>query len=403
MPDQGQYRIAMLAPPWLPVPPPGYGGIESVVALLCDGLLRRGHDVTLFAAPGSRSTATVRTVLPACYPDRIERALHEADHVARVFDAVDRAAASGRPYDVIHDHCGFTAFAMADRVATPLVHTLHGTFTEDTSDFYSYHARKATAVAISASQRAAAPAALQIAAIIPNPIDVGSWPLCTQKRNYLLWVGRMTKEKGPHRAIAAARSAGVPLILAGPVQPGQESFFRREVEPHIDGTTVQYVGEIGGARKRRLFAQARGLLMPIRWPEPFGMVMIEALSCGTPVVTFAEGAATEIVQHGVTGYVVADETEMAAAIPALSGLDPAACRRAAEDRFGVDQVTRSYEQVYAHATTHAGSQPVPSPPARPGLKTLPAPRPMTAHAVPLNSSAVPSVDLPAPTPPRAGR
>jgi glycosyltransferase involved in cell wall biosynthesis len=341
------YRIAMLAPPWLPVPPPGYGGIESVVALLCEGLVRRGHDVTLFAAPGSRSTATVHEVLPRCYPDHIERAIHEVDHVARVFDAVDCAATAHRPYDLIHDHCGFTAFAMADRINTPLLHTLHGPFTTETSDFYRQHGRKAPAVAISASQSAAAPANLQIAAVVPNPIDVSSWPMCTVKQNYVLWVGRMVAEKGPHRAIAAAKAAGVPLVLAGPVQPGQESFFTNEIAPHIDGNAVRYVGEIGGVSKQRWFAQARALLVPIRWDEPFGMVMIEALSCGTPVIAFPEGAAPEIVEHGVTGYLVADETDMAAAIPHLSRLNPTACRQAAMNHYSVDQVAARYETAYA--------------------------------------------------------
>ena len=346
------YRIAMLAPPWLPVPPPGYGGIESVVALLCDGLVRRGHDVTLFAAPGSRSSATVREVLPACYPDRIERALHEVDHVARVFDAVDRAAATSRPYDLIHDHCGFTAFAMADRINTPVLHTLHGPFTPDTSEFYRQHAQKAAAVAISASQRAAAPTNLHVAAVIPNPIDVASWPLRTVKQNFVLWVGRMAEEKGAHRAITAAKAAGVPLVLAGPVQSGQEEFFDREVAPHVDGTAVRYIGEVGGATKRRLFAEASALLVPIRWAEPFGMVMIEALSCGTPVIAFPEGAAPEIVQDGVTGYLVADEAQMATAIAELPRLSPAACRQAALNRYSVDQVAAAYESVYARIVRH---------------------------------------------------
>ena len=342
-----RYRIAMLAPPWLPVPPPEYGGIESVVALLCDGLVDRGHQVTLFAAPGSDSSATVCDVLPDCYPDRIERSLHEADHVARVFDAVDREARRGRPFDLIHDHCGFTAFAMADRIELPLVHTLHGPFTAEITDFYRQHAGKAQAVAISEDQQAAAPPELRIAAVIPNPIDVAAWPFQPAKKDYLLWIGRMNEAKGPHRAIAAARAAGVPLIMAGPVQSGQETFFREAVAPHIDDDSVRYVGEVGGEVKRRLFADARGLLMPIRWAEPFGMVMIEAMSCGTPVVAFAEGAAPEIVRDGITGYLVADETEMATAILSLDRIDAAACRNEVLNRFDVPQIAAAYESAYA--------------------------------------------------------
>lgn len=346
-----RYRIAMLAPPWLPVPPPGYGGVEAVVALLCDGLVYRGHDVTLFAAPGSHSSATVHTVLPHCYPDRIERALHEVDHVARVFDAVDLAARGPSPFDIIHDHCGFTAFAMADRIATPLLHTLHGPFTAETSDFYRHHSANAPTVAISNSQRGAAPPELQIAAVIPNPTDVRDWPDRKTKKEYLLWIGRMAETKGPHRAIMAARAAGVPLVLAGPVQPGQETFFQEAVAPYIDGSSVTYVGEVGGDPKRQLFADARGLLMPISWAEPFGMVMIEALSCGTPVIAFAQGAAPEIVHDGVSGYLVADEAEMTAAIGQLNRIDPAACRAQALARFDIHQVAAAYEAAYHHVLT----------------------------------------------------
>ena len=336
----------MLAPPWIPVPPPGYGGIEYVVQLLCDGLVERGVEVTLFAAPGSRSRAEVRPVLPRCYPSRIERALHEVDHVARVFDAVDDARLRGHPFDVIHDHCGFTGFAMADRIATPLVHTLHGPFDVDTSEFYRQHAGKAAAVAISRSQAAAAPSELVIANVVPNPTDVDAWQFCAEKDDYVLWVGRMVPEKGPHRAIGAAKAAGVPVVLAGPVQPGQKEFFRTQIAPHLDDDRVRYVGEVGGDVKQRLFASARALLMPIRWAEPFGMVMVEALSAGTPVIAFPEGAAPEIVDHGTTGYLVDDEEQMARAIAEVHLLDPRVCRAQARRQFDKAEVAARYEATY---------------------------------------------------------
>jgi len=351
----------MLAPPWIPVPPPGYGGIECVVQLLCDGLVERGVQVTLFAAPGSRSRAEVRPVLPRTYPDRIERALHEVDHVGRVFDAVDDARRHGRPFDVIHDHCGFTAFAMADRISTPVVHTLHGPFDADTVEFYRQHAGKAAAVAISRSQSMAAPRELRIAAVVPNPTDVDACRYSSEKDDYLLWMGRMVPEKGPHRAIAAARAAGVPLMLAGPVQPGQEEFFRSEVAPHVDDDRVRYLGEVGGAAKERLFASARGLLMPIRWPEPFGMVMVEALSAGTPVIAFPEGAAPEIVEHGTTGFLVADEDEMAAAIADLPVIDSATCRARAKLRFGKSEIAARYEATYRAVIRDQSAPSLPGP------------------------------------------
>jgi glycosyltransferase involved in cell wall biosynthesis len=340
-------RVAMLAPPWLSVPPRGYGGVESVVSALTEALVARGHDVTLFCAPGSVSSATVSAVLDSQHPDEIERSLYEVDHVARALEAIDAAAADGQgAFDVIHDHCGFTALAMADRISTPIVHTLHGQFTAATAAFYVHHAHKAVLVGVSRAQLASAPAQIAPFEVIPNPIDVSAWPLCERKDDYLLWVGRMTPEKGPQRAIAAAAAAGVPLILAGVIQPGQQAFFDGEIAPHVDGDRVRFVGEIGGERKLSLFARARALLMPIRWEEPFGMVMVEAMASGTAVIAFPEGAARELVRDGITGFLVDDEQAMAEAIGRLSTIAPRECRRWVAAYCDVDVVAAAYERTY---------------------------------------------------------
>jgi glycosyltransferase involved in cell wall biosynthesis len=344
-------RVAMLAPPWISVPPPGYGGVESVVGVLTDALVRRGHAVTLFCAPGSRSSAQVVPLLGEAHPEEIERSLYEVDHVARAFEEIDLAVYDRR-FDVVHDHCGFTALAMADRLDTPFVHTLHGQFTASTAAFYARHGHKASLVGISEAQLASAPAGLRPVGAIPNPIDVRAWPLRERKDDYLLWIGRMTAEKGPHRAIAAARVAGVPLVLAGVIQPGQQAFFDREIAPHIDGERVRFLGEIGGSVKLAAFAGARALLMPIRWEEPFGMVMVEALACGTPVIAFPEGAARELVCHGRTGFLVEDEQAMGAAVDRLPGIAPRHCRDWVAEHCDIDVVAAAYEQTYrsvAHA------------------------------------------------------
>ena len=348
-------RIAMLAPPWIPVPAPAYGGIEEVVRLLCGGLVAAGHHVTLFAPPGSDSDADVVPVLEEPHPDEIQTARIEADHVARAFAAIDAARAAGEPFDVVHDHTGHVALAMADRLATPMVHTLHGPFDDDACLFYEEHGRKARIVAISQSQLDDAPPRMGGGSVVHNPIDVGEWPCEAAKDDYLLWVGRMSPDKGPHRAIAAAREAGARLVLAGPVQPGQEEFFAQEVEPRL-GDGVEYVGEADAARKRELYKHARGLLMPIRWPEPFGLVMVEALACGTPVIAFPEGSAPEVVQDGETGFVVDDEHAMAAAVGRLGELDPATCRRSCEERFGVESVVAGYVDVYRSVITDSAGR-----------------------------------------------
>jgi glycosyltransferase involved in cell wall biosynthesis len=346
--DEPSLRVAMLAPPWISVPPAGYGGVESVVSVLTEALVRRGNEVTLFCAPGSASSARVVTLLDEAHPDEIERSLYEVDHVARAFVAIDRAQGE-RAFDVVHDHCGFTALGMADRLATPLLHTLHGQFTRATSAFYARHESKATLVAISRAQRATAPERLAGVRVIPNPIELQGWPLRERKDDYVLWVGRMTAEKGPHRAIAAARAAGVPLVLAGVIQPGQRAFFEREVAPHVDGDRVRFLGEIGGSLKRSTFAGARALLMPISWEEPFGMVMVEALACGTPVIAFPAGAASELVVDGRTGFLVGDEAAMAAAVGRLGSIAPRDCRAWVAEHCDVDVVAGAYESAYRAA------------------------------------------------------
>jgi glycosyltransferase involved in cell wall biosynthesis len=342
---ESSLRIAMLAPPWIPVPAPGYGGVESVVSTLTEALVGRGHDVTLFCAPGSASRATVVNLLPESHPDEIERALYEVDHVGQAFDRIDLAA-DGDRFDVIHDHCGFTGLAMAGRIDTPFVHTLHGPFTAETAAFYKQHGHKAELVGISQAQLASAPPGLGPLRSIPNPIDLAAWPLVERKGDYLLWVGRMTREKGPHRAIAAARAVDVPLVLAGVIQPGQQAFFDREIAPHVDGDRVRFVGEVDGSVKRSLFTHARGLLMPIRWDEPFGMVMVEALACGTPVIAFPEGAAREIVIDGRTGFLVNDERAMADAIGQLQRIDARGCREWVRQHCDAQVVAAAYERVY---------------------------------------------------------
>jgi glycosyltransferase involved in cell wall biosynthesis len=335
----------MLAPPWIAVPPPGYGGVESVVGALTEALVRRGHAVTLFCAPGSESSARVITLLAASHPDEIERSVYEADHVARAFERIDAGEAAG-PFDVVHDHSGFTALAMADRLRTPVVHTLHGPFTAETATFYAHHGHKAALIGISRAQLSGAPPGLNPIAVIPNPIAAEDWPLREAKDDYLLWIGRVTPAKGPDRAIEAARLAGRRIVLAGIVQPGQRAYFEREVAPHVDGDAVRFLGEVTGARKRALFSRAAGLLMPIRWEEPFGMVMIEALACGTPVIAFDEGAAPEVIVPGKTGFLVEDEAAMAAAIPGLAEIAPRGCRDWVVAHCDVDAVAAAYEAAY---------------------------------------------------------
>jgi glycosyltransferase involved in cell wall biosynthesis len=222
---------------------------------------------------------------------------------------------------------------------------VHGPFDHDTKPFYSRHGSKGRMVCISHAQASSAPNGANVAGVVHNPIDVYSWPVGERKEDWLLWLGRIVPEKGPQRAIKVAQATGRPLVLAGNVQPRHERFFADEIQPHIDGRMIRYVGEVGGARKQRLFADAYAFLMPITWPEPFGLVMVESLAAGTPVLAFAHGAAVEIVEHGRNGFLVENEDEMAAMVEKASQIDPRECRRSAE-RFSPDRVAAGYEAVY---------------------------------------------------------
>jgi glycosyltransferase involved in cell wall biosynthesis len=356
-PDGAPLRVAMVAPPWIPVPPPGYGGIESVIADVSGGLVRRGHEVTLLAAPGSRSTADVVPLLDRAHAEEMGSTLYEADHVARALDVLDAAAERGQPYDIVHDHSGVVLFALANRIDVPVLHTVHGPVTGDVARFYHRHAHKAWLSSLSRSQLAGSDS-LRTVGAIPNPLDVDRWPFESHKEAYLLWIGRMSPEKGPHRAIVVARIAGRPLVLAGPVQPGQQAFFDAEVAPYLDGIGVRYVEEVGLPDKQRLYARAAALLMPIRWAEPFGMVMIEAMACGTPVIAFREGAAPEVVLDERSGFLVDDEEQMARAVERLDAIDAVRCRAAVADRYGVDRVAQAYERAYRRVIAAAPARAV---------------------------------------------
>lgn len=334
----------MLAPPWIPIPPPTYGGIELVVHLLTEELARQGHDVTLFCSPGSKTRANAKiSTLSQAYPNRINNAMLETDHVLQALSWTKNLH-----YDVIHDHTSM-AVALAKHCDTPLVHTMHNGHEGDRGAYYMRHAYgHATLVAVSQAQRDTAPEDMN-PFVVPNPVDTLNWPFRPHKEDYALWVGRMDPVKGAHRAIRAARIAGMKLILAGPVQPGHEHYFEQRVRPWIDDDRVRYVGSIGGARKKQLFARAKVFLMPIKWNEPFGMVMVEALACGTPVLAFPYGAATEIVIDEINGHQVADVPAMAEAMQDLSSISAEACRESVVSRYSPTKIARQYVEVYEAA------------------------------------------------------
>ena len=333
-------HVAMVAPPYYTIPPEGYGGVESVIAGLVDGLVERGHRVTLLAA-GDHKTRAQRFIRTWDeHPvDQLGEALPEVVNSARVAALLG----AGTDYDVVHDHTLAGPLLARGRRA-PTVVTVHGPMNE-LADLYRPLGGDVSLVAISDNQRRSA-ADLNWAGTVHNAIDVSSFPFRDRKDDYVLFLGRFHATKGPHLAIDAAREAGVRILLAGKcAEPPEQEFYDAEIAPRL-GPDAVYVGDADSTEKRRLLAGARCLLFPIQWDEPFGMVMVEAMACGTPVVALSNGSVPEVVVHGCTGIVVEREAELAAAIAQSRGLDPAACRRHAEKCFGIEAMAAGYEEVY---------------------------------------------------------
>ncbi|MDX2344845.1 MAG: glycosyltransferase family 4 protein, partial [Acidimicrobiia bacterium] len=247
--------------------------------------------------------------------------------------------------DVIHDHTVFGPLYARQYAHPAIVTTNHGPFTEDARALYARIGETAAVVAISHHQRAQAPE-VPVARVIHHGIHLSDFPAGTGDGGYLLFLGRMAPEKGVHRAIRVAQRSGIPLLIAAKMREQDEcDYFHELVEPQL-GRSIQYVGEANKEERKELLRSARALIDPIRWPEPFGLVMIEAMACGTPVIVFPEGAAPEIVEHGITGFICADEDNMLDAVTHIDDIERSACRAAVETRFSAERMTRDHIDLY---------------------------------------------------------
>jgi glycosyltransferase involved in cell wall biosynthesis len=340
-------RIAEIAPPWVKVPPEAYGGIEWIVSILCDGLVDRGHEVTLYATADSETKARLRSSFD--YPVSLGgKDFYDAVHPMAI-QTIPAFLEAGS-YDVIHDHTGAMAACLGALCDTPLLHTLHGPFNPDVKRLCRMISEKIYFNSISDSQRSFCPE-LNYVGTIYNAVEIETYPFRAEKEDYALFLGRFSEDKGAHNAIYIAREAGIPLRMAGKVDPGVDAhYFRERIQPHIDGEMIVYEGEVGAERKRELLCGARFLLFPIQWEEPFGLVMTEALACGTPVVATAMGSAPEIVKDGEVGVLVGDGEldEMVEAIVSgrLEGIEAHRCRRYVEERFSVEAMLDGYEAAF---------------------------------------------------------
>jgi glycosyltransferase involved in cell wall biosynthesis len=334
-------RIAILSPVWFPVPPEGYGGIEWVVSLLADGLVEAGHEVTLFASGDSYSKATLAAVFDQAPSDEIGKTSPELRHVLACYERADE-------FDIVNDHSGPLAAAVGGAIATPVVHTVHGPLTGRDGELYASLARvspRVGLISVSMNQRKPQPD-LPWVATCHNAIDLSAYPVHSERGEYLLFLGRMNADKGCHRACEVAREAGVPLRIAGKMrEPAEREYFEEYVAPYL-GDGIEYLGETSHGKKVALLQNARATIFPIEWEEPFGLVMIESMACGTPVIATRWGAVPEVIEHGRSGILVDDYREMPAALAEADRLEPLECRRSVEDRFSAERMVREYETAF---------------------------------------------------------
>lgn len=335
-------RIAQVSPLWERVPPPGYGGIELVVGHLTDELVRRGHDVTLFASGDSQTLAQLESVTPQALrlaPTVKEPEVYDLLQLKRVLEQSNR-------FDIIHFHSGLNALPWAELIQIPTVHTIHGGFTEDNLKLFNQYAHQ-NYISISDAQQQLQPQ-LNYVRTVYNGIAPDDYPFCAEAQDppYLAFLGRMAPEKGPQHAIAIAKRTGWQLKMAGKVDVVDHDFFQQEIAPHIDGEQIQYLGETTHQEKVDLLSHAAATLFPITWREPFGLVMIESMCTGTPVVAMNLGSVPEVIAHGKTGFVCNTIDEMIAAIPAAGKLNRQHCHDYVVRYFSVTAMVDRYEAAY---------------------------------------------------------
>lgn len=342
-------KIALLAPPYLSVPPKAYGGTEKIVSLLADGLVDLGHDVTLFATGDSRTRAKLASI----YPEELGNSGFNKDlpylpliHYNECFRRADE-------FDIIHNHAQYLAMFQAQFCKTVVVHTIHGSYypgeiPEEKRKVLEVF-KKHNFVSISDNQRGGMPD-LNFAGTVYNGLDIDKFDYIEKpKGDYLLWVGRIVAKKGLIEAIETAKILKFPLVIAAAIDPADRPYFEKEIKPHIDGKLISYIGEITHETSSGLYGNALATLFPITWHEPFGLVMVESMACGTPVVAYNYGSVPEIVENEKTGFIVDSEIGVVGLVHAvreIGRIQRGDCRARVIDKFSKEKMVSGYNDVY---------------------------------------------------------
>jgi glycosyltransferase involved in cell wall biosynthesis len=344
-------RVGIIAPPWVAIPPPGYGGIELAIDVLARGLRQRGHDVILFTTGDSTTPVERHYIYDTARTDTIGSIPVELCHVDAAYHALGSC-------DIVHDHT-LSGLLLGPHHQIPVVTTNHGPFVAPLTDLYRRTVRNVPLIAISGDQARRAPTDIPVSTVIHHSLDLDAYPYDPAGGDYLVTIGRMNPCKGIDHAIAAARAARVPLIIAAKNrEPAENHYYNTVIKPLL-GPGISYIGEIGHDTKIELLGGARALLNPIQWAEPFGLVMIEALACGTPVIATPNGAAPELIDHGTTGYLTTTPSDLDKAIRSIDRIDRARCRQHAEHRFAMARMAHHHEDLYLTVLQHhqASQQP----------------------------------------------
>jgi len=345
-------RIAQIAPLWLTIPPKKYGGIERIIAMLCDGLVEKGHEVTLFAAPGSKTKAKLVTVFP--------KPLLEANipwsnpvwnlrNLSKAFEMANKGK-----FDIIHSHLDLWTLFFQGLTKTPVLHTMHNPLYRTNADatkddrlrLFSEEAYRTNIVLISKSALEQAMAKLPKARIIYNGSDLSNFKFNPKGGDHFVWIARMNKHKGVENAIAAAEKLGAKLLLAGRIDPTQVPYFKKVIKPHLN-RKIKYVGELTEGQLSDFYGPAKALLYPIEWEEPFGLVVTESMACGTPVIAYRRGSMPELIEHGKSGFVIdSDLNELVKAMKNIDQIDRTLVREHVEQKFSKERMVDDYEKAY---------------------------------------------------------
>lgn len=347
-------RIAIIAPPFIAVPPKGQGGTERIVYQKIEGLTSKGYSTTLFGAGRCRTSAKFAPIFRQAISEKkingrlteSSRALRlENVYIAKIMEELKKRQ---RDFDIVFNHAraGYLLLPLSSFLKIPVVNILHLPIFKELGGLLASY-EKPNVVTVSDSQRKGFPG-INYLATVHNGVDIEEFRFCSKSKDYFLFMGALAPHKNPKDAILAAKKARAKLILAGGKK--REPYFSKEIMPLVDGKIIKYAGEVSGKKRLGLLGSARALLFPIEWPEPFGLAMIEAMACGTPVIAYSRGAVPEVVRNGKTGFIVKNVQEMTEAIKKIGQIDRSECRKCVEQNFSKEKMISGYEKIITALT-----------------------------------------------------